>query len=325
MMHGLESLVGTTFAEIEAADEITASAVRHTLEAWDWDPPDSTSVPLSSYLTFALPPYRGVGERLAPGVLPPFPYHEVPLPGSRRMGVSVQVSAGDAPMRIGDRITSSWSVAAVHPRRTRLGDGVFIDYETRFRNQRGGLVAVERATLLGFDPAEDAGRTIAGAEGSSGALAPEGPAFFAETDGPVFDPAAPVVGAVLRPLRLDMGVQRHAMIHAANRDFAPIHHDPAAAAEIGASTLVMNTMSMLTAMEILFAQNGGDRADARRLGPVRLSRPTEIGQTFIASGVVSGVSRGAAGRTVTADVRLGGSRSGVTATGSGEFLIHGPK
>lgn len=306
---GLDSYVGRCFATITGADEVNGPAVRHLLEAMEWDWPHAP-VPLSTYLTFALPGYRSGSGTVPDRTLPPLPYHEVSASGSRAIGTRVEVSAG-VPMRYGDRLRSEWLLLAVTPCRTRVGDGSYLDFETRFRNRRAELVAVERTRVLNFDPRADtpSGAVVAPAPGGDAGREP-------------FRVDSPRAGTRLAEVSLPMSLQRLVMLASANRDFAPIHHDPAAAAEIGASAPVVNTMFLISLAERLLVDNGGPAARALRLGPLRLLRPTPSGGTITARGVVREVVAVAGGYEIEADVEiLTGPAGIVTVTGTARMAV----
>jgi acyl dehydratase len=304
----LDEFVGRCFATITGADEVNEPAVRHLLEAMEWDWP-GRPVPLSTYLTFALPSYRNAEGVIPEATLPPLPFHVLPVPGSRAIGTRIEVAAGK-PMRYGDRLHSEWFLQAATPRRTRLGDGLYLDFETRFRNQRGELVAVERTRVLRFDPGESG-------ESSGGEFLASGDDTVREP----FDARCPRVGSRLAEVALPMPVQRLVMLASANRDFAPIHHDPAAAAEIGAGRPVVNTMFLLSFAERLLVENGGPGSRALRLGPLRLLRPTPAGSTVVARGIVREVARVPEGFEVEIDVEISTSADGVTVTGSARLSV----
>jgi acyl dehydratase len=316
----LGDFVGRTFATVEGVDPVSRQAVRQLLEALDWDwptgdvaPDGSPVVPLSTYLTFAMPAYREPGTPLREGMLPPFPFHDVPVPGARTMGTTVEVEAGPVPMRIGDRLTSEWTLQDVRPARTRVGEGRFLRFETRFTNQDGAVVAVERTTLLNFDPVDEG-------PGPGAASSPVEHDLWAAADTPG---AAAGVGALLHDVLLPVGVQRQALIHAANRDFAPIHHDPAAAAEIGAPRPVLNTMSLLSLTERLITDNFGAGSRALRLGPLRLHRPTPSGSLVRVRARVTGVAAREGGSVLELDVVIGTDQGGPTVSGTAVAAVPG--
>src|SRR5439155_18915355 len=60
------------------------------------------------------------------------------------------------PLYPGDRLTAVTRLAKLEPKRTRLGDGVFITNETRLTKQSDELVVISRATGYSYDPSEEA-------------------------------------------------------------------------------------------------------------------------------------------------------------------------
>jgi acyl dehydratase len=305
----LAQATGRRFASIAGADPVNAVMVRQLLEAMDWDHSRGDSfIPLSTYLTFAMPAYRRTGEPLRAGCFPPLPYQAVEVPGDGRMAISVQVSAG-APMTYEHHLRSDWSVVGARPLSTRLGPGTLVDFEVHFADAvTAAEVAVERTSVLYYQ-----GTTTIAPE----PVSPWDPG----TDQPPFTPPAPAPGQRLESITLDLTTQRLAMIAAANRDFAPIHVDARAAADVGAPAPVANTMFVLALVERLLVQNGGKGARVLRLGPMQLLRPLWAGVTVWVHGTVESVVDGKHGCEATVSVSVGSDQAGVTSRGSGVVLI----
>lgn len=57
-----------------------------------------------------------------------------------------------APLHLGDVVHSEYKITAVTPKRTRVGDGEFIDFEVTFTNQHGTLLAIERTAVFRYQP-----------------------------------------------------------------------------------------------------------------------------------------------------------------------------
>lgn len=278
----LEDALRGPFAHAEGADPVNSPMVRHLLEAMDWDVNAGTNwVPLSTYLTFAMPPYRQPGGSLPEKSFPPLPFHCVDLPGDRRIGVTVSVEAGRA-MRMGERIRSECRVTAATPKATRLGAGTMVDFETRFTGDDDEVVAVERTAMLCFAHTGTAGSGRL-ERGASEVLT------VVDRDGALLETRDPRQGQVAVANDLQLTPLRLAMVNAANRDFSPIHIDAEAAAEIGAPAPVANTMFVLAMVERLITTSLG-RVDAvRALGPMRLIRPIPAGSTISTHGSVVAV------------------------------------
>jgi acyl dehydratase len=313
--------VGSCFATVTGVDAVHPAAVRQLYEAAEVEVGPATDTelaellggvaPLSSYLTFALPAWRDPGHPLVDGRLPPLPFHLVTAHyGARAMATSVAVTAA-GPMRFGDRITSHWTLRAVTRRATRLGPGVFLDFEAQFFTQRRDLVAVDRTTILVFEP--DGGDERTGTAAGLGLPA-------TVPDGPPFDRVRPRVGQRAPEVRLTMSLQRLAMIAAANRDFAPVHNDPGAAAEIGAPAPIVNSMFLLTLAERVVIESAGLDARILRLGPLRMLRPTPAGTTVTCYGRVTAVTPAADGAQVTMEIVVAVEPGGLTARCEAEFV-----
>jgi acyl dehydratase len=153
-------------AKTVGAEEISASSIRRYVEAHEmlWplysDPEaararghDSVIAPPSMLLTAAMPAYWEPGDApLQPGVLPPFMWSELDLPGTEMVTASVDLEFV-APLRIGDRITTTYRIVRTTPKTTKVGDGFFIDFELEFARQDGTVVAIERTSIYRYTPA----------------------------------------------------------------------------------------------------------------------------------------------------------------------------
>jgi acyl dehydratase len=148
------------------AEEISASAIRRYVEAHEmlWplysDPAAARArghedivAPPSMLLTAAMPAYWEPGDPpLEPNVLPPFKWTELHLPGTEMVTTSVDLEFLE-PLRIGDRITTTYRLVRETPKRTKVGDGAYLDFELEFARQDGTVVAVERTSIYRYTPA----------------------------------------------------------------------------------------------------------------------------------------------------------------------------
>ena len=163
------ALVGTTIAVLEGADPVDPAMIRHHLEAFEWDYGPAADenaaraagyrtrlAPAAMYMTFGMPSYWAPGApTIAPLTLAPLAFGRVPAPGSAMLATGTSVEFHE-PMYVGDRLTATWVLAAVTPKRLAIGDGVFLDFEITYRNQDGAAVAVERTSTFRYDPAPGA-------------------------------------------------------------------------------------------------------------------------------------------------------------------------
>lgn len=166
---GGQVVVATTVG----AEEISASAVRRYVEAHEMNCPlysdpdiarhhgyDGIIAPASMLLTAAMPAYWSPGDRpLAPGALPPFMWTKLGLPGSEMVTATVDLEFFE-PLRIGDRIETTYKVVRTTPKRTKVGDGLFVDFELEFRRQDGVLVAVERTSIYAYTTFAESERSL---------------------------------------------------------------------------------------------------------------------------------------------------------------------
>jgi len=104
------------------------------------------------------------------------------------------------------------------------------------------------------------------------------------------DPASIREGDTLAPFRLELSLQRLVMEAAVNRDFTPIHHDPAAAQSGGARTAYANTMLLQAMLEAMLRNWAGPRARINSL-EFDMRRFCYAGSIAIAQGSVAKVVR----------------------------------
>jgi acyl dehydratase len=97
------------------------------------------------------------------------------------------------------------------------------------------------------------------------------------------------VGEVLPETSIGLSVQRLVMIAAANRDFAPTHHDAEAARATGAGHPYGNMMFVMAMFERAVLEWAGPGARLRRLQNVRMMSFNEAGLTITGHGTVTSV------------------------------------
>lgn len=265
-------LINRPLLEMAGADAVERSAIRKLLEVHEWDFPAGLDddaarrlglrdvvAPATSYLTFALPAYWSPnGPPLQQYVVPPLPYRSVPGVGSMMIATAVEVEFS-ARLHPGDTVTSVWRLLSVTPRRTRVGDGAFLTFEALFSNQHGEQVARETTTVLRYEPA-------AGAPSARSHSVPEHS------------------GMRVRATSLDLTLQRLVMAAGANRDFAPVHHDPEVAAAAGLGRPFANSMFMATQFERTASEWAGEHWTVERMR-MELRAPAAAGSTLVVGGV----------------------------------------
>jgi acyl dehydratase len=128
------------------------------------------------------------------------------------------------------------------------------------------------------------------------------------------DPDLGQVGEELPPFVVALTLQRLAMEAGANRDFALIHLDPAAARAAGAPGVFANTTFIETLFEALLRSWVGSSARIRRLR-FKMSDFACVGETLRAGGRVRSRQEADGEVTVEVEVAIEGDRRGRTAEG----------
>ncbi len=252
------------------ADSVTQNDIRRKLEVFFtfFSCPlhdDEAAAKAHGYLGVVAPvtmtpPLWGLPPYWAPGQ--PSPYlvdgqemtgnitDTLALPFSRSVNVSSEWQY-HAPLYLGgDRLQGTTTIISVEQKRTRVGTGVFLQYESEYVKVSGELVARNRNTVFNYDP-DDASRpepgTSARAQQGDRGRSPR-PVDDADTgvdwNTPLeFDDVT--VGAQVRGPALALTYQRMVMNIAADRMFSGIHHSAAAAhAAGGLADIIFNTRGL---------------------------------------------------------------------------------
>ena len=93
-------------------------------------------------------------------------------------------------------------------------------------------------------------------------------------------------GDSLGEVTLSLSVQRLVMIAAANRDFAPTHHDPEAARSTGADSAYANMMFLFAMVERLVQHWAGPAARLRAVRDLRMLTFNRAGDDVTCTGRV---------------------------------------
>ena len=102
-----------------------------------------------------MPPYWSPGEPsiFAPNLREKYGSFrlDTPTPFSKGFKGAAEVEHFE-PLYPGDRLRGTAKLVEINPRRTRLGDGVFLTSETRLTKQTGELVSTQRNTGYRYNP-----------------------------------------------------------------------------------------------------------------------------------------------------------------------------
>jgi acyl dehydratase len=127
------------------------------------------------------------------------------------------------------------------------------------------------------------------------------------------------VGDPVDPVSLGLSIQRLVMIAAANRDFAPTHHDAEIARATGADNAYGNMMFVMAMMERTVQAWGGPASRLRALSSVRMVAFNRAEDTVTCRGEVAAVDPET--REVTLDLWLETSPTRRTATATARVTL----
>ncbi|WP_396929004.1 MaoC family dehydratase N-terminal domain-containing protein [Mycolicibacterium sp.] len=307
------------------ADSVTQNDIRRKLEVFCSSCPlhdDETTAKANGYLGVVAPvtmtPLWGLPPYWAPGQ--PSPYLVEEFEGKEMTGnvtdtlalpFTRAVNAGSewhyhTPLYVGDRLHGTTTVISVEQKRTRMGTGVFLEYESEYLKDSGDLVALNRNTVFNYNP-----ENVATPRPEPGIRAraarddrvrpPRQPLDDADSG---IDWNAPLdfgdvtVGAEICGPILVLTYQRMVMNVAADRMFSGIHHSTAAARAAGLGDIIFNTRGLETLLETGLRRWMGLRGRLVRLGPFKMTVPVHPGAVVQARWTVTGKRAGATGGDV---------------------------
>jgi acyl dehydratase len=282
----------------EGADEVTRSDIRRKLEVYCFDCPlhyDDAVAKAHGYRTvvapatmaplWGMPPYWSPGEPaiFAPGLREKngTVRFDVPLPFSKGFNGASEVEFF-APVYPGERLRGTTKLSEIIPKRTRLGDGVFLTSETRLTKLSGELVHVQRSTAYRYNLDPGAKRPR-----------PEAAPPEAETKAPAPEAQNPPVdwerqlsfegvnvGDDVPPYNVWLNYQRIVMSVAADRMWSSIHHNRDTARAAGLDDVIFNTRGYEMVMEITLRRWLGLDGRIKKLGPFRMVKNSHPGDTL---------------------------------------------
>jgi acyl dehydratase len=293
----LETWLGRE-TEHEGVEEVTLNDIRRKIEVYCFDCPLHYEVaaarahgyrtvvaPVAMTGLWLVPPYWTPGEQ------PPFALGlrerngtyrrmEVPEPFSRGFNAASEWEAFE-PLYPGDRLRSTSKLIKIEPKKTRLGDGVFITNESRITKQSGELVLITRGTGFRYDPTPDS------VEAARTAPVEQPPAAEQPAESsPAVDWARQIrfgdvhEGDQVPPYHLWLNYQRIVMSVAADRMFSSIHHNREIARAGGLTDIIFNTRGYEMIFEITLRRWMGLDGRIRKLGPFRMVKNTHPGDTI---------------------------------------------
>ncbi len=291
--------------EFEGVDEVTQNDIRRKLEVYCFDCPlhydplvaqahgyRTVVAPLAMTSLWAVPPYWTPGEPSpwAPGLKERNGTRkmETPEPFPRGFNAGHEWEAFE-PLYPGDKLRGSSKLAKVEPKKTRLGEGVFITNETRLSKQTGELVLVARSTSYRYEPTAD---VVRAAQEAAVEQPPE--TEQPAESSPVVDWSRQIrygdvaVGDEVPPYYLWLNYQRIVMSVAADRMWGSIHHNREIARASGLNDTIFNSRGYEMMFEITLRRWMGLDGRTHKMGPFRLVKNSHPGDTLTGRARVMG-------------------------------------
>ena len=220
---------------------------------------------------------------------------EIPQPGTHGFATDVEIEYFQ-PLYLGERVSvRERRLLNVNPKRTSVGDGAFLTWESRFCNQRGDLVGVARTSQYLYVPhPRREGKTVSEEQGEAKAASASG----AGTDVPEWgsDPRSDwstqlffedvKEGDDVSRVAFPITIQRLVMEAGANRDFNGIHHNREIARSHGAPDMFCNNFFLQGMWERSVREYIGLRGIIRKIGPLRMRIFNPAGDTVVVKGNV---------------------------------------
>jgi hypothetical protein len=99
-----------------------------------------------------MPPYWRPGDlSIAANVVPGFAWTQVDLPGDEMIATSLDYEVLKC-VTIGSRLSATYMIEAITPKRTRLGEGNFVLFRIDISDEAGDEVARLRLTAFRYTP-----------------------------------------------------------------------------------------------------------------------------------------------------------------------------
>ena len=282
----------------EGVDEVTRSDIRRKLEVYCFYCPlhydDAAAqahgypmliAPATMAPLWAMPAYWSPGQ---PTIFTPdinekngTVRFDIPTPFTKGFNSASEVEFHE-PLYPGERLRGRIRLSEITPKRTRLGDGVFLTTETRLTKQTGELVATQRATAYRYnlDPNRD---QAAQASPRDRKTLPEP---RSEQDNPPVDWERQLafesvnIGDEVPPYSIWLNYQRIVMSVAVDRMWSSIHHNRDEARAHGLDDIIFNTRRYDMVMEITLRRWIGLDGRLVKLGPYRMVKNSHPGDTL---------------------------------------------
>jgi len=291
----------------DGVDEVSRNDIRRKLEVYCFDCPIYTDdavarahgyrmaiAPGAMIPLWALPAYWSPGDPpiFGPGLTAKDGSVRTPMPSPWKNGLNASSEiAFFEPAYPGDRLRTTTKLVEVKPRKTHLGEGVFLISELAITKQSGEKVAVRRNASFRYDADDDA-------KPSGKGKPDEEPATDVSTASPFNEPidwskqrrfGDIKVGDDLPTFNLWLSYQRIVMSIAVDRMFSGIHHNRDFAREGGLEDIIFNTRGYDMTMELTLRRWIGLDGRIVKIGPFRMRKAGHPGDTLVCGGRVTKV------------------------------------
>jgi len=320
-----EALIGheTTY---DGVDEVSRNDIRRKLEVYCFDCPIYTDdacahahgyrmaiAPGAMIPLWSLPPYWSPGDPpiFGPGLEEKDGSIRTAMPNRWKNGLNASSKIEFfEPAYPGDRLRTTSKLIEVKPRKTHLGEGVFLISELAITKQSGEKVAVRRNASFRYDA--DVEAKAAGTDKPSNETVTD-----VSAASPYNEPidwskqlrfADVKVGDDLPTFNLWLSYQRIVMSIAVDRMFSGIHHNRDFARAGGLDDIIFNTRGYDMTMELTLRRWIGLDGRIVKIGPFRMRKAGHPGDTLVCGGRVTKVEQSDRGGLVSLAIWVDSSR-----------------
>jgi hypothetical protein len=334
----LESWIGRE-SSYDGVDEVSRNDIRRKLEVFCFDCPlytdDSVArahgyrmaiAPSAMIPLWALPAYwsPGVPAIFGPGLVEQDGTVPTLVPMFWQHGVNAASEvAYFEPVYPGDRLRSIVKLAEVKPRKTRLGEGAFLTFETKIVKLTDETVSVRKNTSFRYDKVAESEHELPPKANNADAVTK---VETAAVDGTSIDWSAQrafrdiAIGTETEPFGLWLSYQRIVMSVAVDRMFSGIHHNRDFARAGGLDDIILNTRGYEMILELMLRGWSGLDGRLVKIGPFKMVKSGHPGDTLVSGGRVTGLTPTDRGGIATLEVWVDSPR-GRAAVGEAQVAL----
>ncbi len=219
---------------------------------------------------------------------------EIPTPGTHSFVTDIEIEYFQS-LYVKDRVSlKERRLLDVNPKRTRVGEGAFLTWESRFCNESGELVALGRTSSYVYVPHLRQENKVNGQRGGRDAVASftAGTHFIEPGSRPRSDWSSQLFfedtkeGDDVPEVVFPITIQRLVMAAGANRDFNGMHHNREIAQFHGVPEMFCNNFFLQGMWERTVREYIGLRGVIRKIGPLRMRIFNLAGDTVVVKGKV---------------------------------------